>query len=258
MGDGDQISLRQVFRAELHVHTALSPCAEVEMIPPLIIEAALGNGIQIIAVTDHNAIANVQAVQLAAEGTALTVLPGMELQTREEVHILCIFEQFDQLQAWKKTMDQNSDYLPNRPEYFGEQFIVDETGDFIRREDRLLLFSTNLSFEEAVLGIHHLGGLAIPAHIDRKVNGLIANLGFIPEGLPIEALELSRHSSLEKAKKTIPNIHNYPVLIGGDVHRLNEFLGINEFHLEAPTFREIALALNKLEGRYHKIVDDSH
>ncbi|HZW04812.1 MAG TPA: PHP domain-containing protein, partial [Anaerolineaceae bacterium] len=88
------------FRAELHVHTVLSACAEIEMLPPLIVEEALAKGIDVIAITDHNTTGNVAAVQRAALGINLTVLPGMELQTREEVHVLCLFDTLDQAEAF--------------------------------------------------------------------------------------------------------------------------------------------------------------
>jgi len=90
------------FRADLHVHTVLSPCAEVEMIPPLIVQEALERDIDLIAITDHNASANVSAVQKAAQGTNLTVLPGMEVQSGEEVHLLTLFETLDTLATWQK------------------------------------------------------------------------------------------------------------------------------------------------------------
>ncbi|HHE71657.1 MAG TPA: PHP domain-containing protein, partial [Chloroflexi bacterium] len=82
----------RAYRADLHIHTVLSACAEVEMIPPLIVAEALRKGLDILAITDHNATANAPAVRQAAEGTPLTVLLGMELQTREEVDVLCLFE----------------------------------------------------------------------------------------------------------------------------------------------------------------------
>src|ERR1051325_10502293 len=114
------------FRADLHVHTVLSPCADVAMIPPLIVQKALERNIDLIAITDHNASANVRAVQKAAEGTNLTVLPGMEAQSREDVHLLTLFETIDQLETWQDQVDAALHDLPNQPEFFGEQFVVDE------------------------------------------------------------------------------------------------------------------------------------
>src|SRR5689334_21453276 len=132
-------------RADLHVHTVLSPCADVEMIPPLIVQQALEKKLDLIAITDHNSSANVRAVQKAAQGTSLTVMPGMEVQSREDVHLLTLFETLDALEAWQAQVDTALPNLPNDTEYFGEQFIVDDTGEFIRSEPRLLLNSTDFS-----------------------------------------------------------------------------------------------------------------
>src|SRR5512135_126338 len=187
----------KTYIAELHSHTVLSPCAEVEMIPPLIVQAAIEKGINLLAVTDHNASANVCAVQKAAQDTGLIVLPGMEVQTREEVHVVCLFDTLEQLAAWQVQVNQHLPPLENDIEHFGEQFVVDETGEFVRRETRLLLTSADLSLEEAIAAVNSLEGMAIPAHIDRKANGLLEILGFVPANAPIEALEISRHISID-------------------------------------------------------------
>lgn len=241
------------YLAELHVHTLLSPCAEVEMIPPLIVSEALERGIRIIAITDHNASANVEAVQKAAAGTGLAVLPGMEVQTQEEVHVLCLFDRLDSLAAWQGRVDSEITPLPNDPEHFGEQFVVDETGDFIRREHRLLLTSACLSIEQIFQEVEALGGLAIPAHVDRKAFGLLANLGFVPADLHIEALEISRHVKPRQADQVFPQIKGYPLIQSGDVHRLEEFLGVNEFTIEKPSIEEIRKALHGEDGRWFRI-----
>jgi hypothetical protein len=235
--------------AELHVHTVLSPCAEVEMIPPLIVQEALENGIDLIAITDHNASANVGAVQRAAAGTALTVLPGMELQTREEVHLLCLFDTLEQVESWQALVDTRMPDVENNIGLFGEQFVVDETGEFIRRETRLLATSANLSLEEALEGVSRLNGIAIPAHVDRKAFSLIANLGFVPADVPIDALEISKHLSPAEARQKFPQIGDLPLIQGGDVHHLSEFMGANVFKLAAPTIIELTRAFLNEGGR---------
>lgn len=246
----------RTYRAELHVHTVLSPCAGVEMIPPLIIAEAEYRGIDLIAITDHNASANVAAVIAAAKGTKIQVLPGMELQTIEEVHLICLFDQLEAITAFQTEVDQHLSYLPNRPDFFGEQFVVDETGDFIRREERLLLASTSLSLDQAVQLVHDFGGLAIPAHIDRRAYGLIANLGFIPPLTPFDALELSRKLEIHDAIRTIPGAKRFPLYQSGDVHYLADFLGAIDLTIARPTISEIRLAFHQKEGRslaYHPI-----
>ena len=237
------------FRADLHVHTVLSPCAEVEMIPPLIVERALGLKIDIIAITDHNASANVRAVQKAAEGTSLTVLPGMEVQSREDVHLLTLFETFEALEAWQGEVDRTLPDLPNRPDFFGEQFVVDESGEFIRTEPRLLLTSTHLSIDDILQRVNALGGLAIPAHVERTTYGLLPTLGLISDEWNLPALEISRYTTPEKAAATFPALRKYPLIQSGDVHRLDEFATTTVFTLNAPTLMEISMALRQIEGR---------
>jgi PHP family Zn ribbon phosphoesterase len=237
------------FVAELHLHTVVSPCAAVEMIPPLIVQEAVARNINIIAVTDHNTTANVEAVQKAAMGTSLTVLPGMELQTVEEVHVLCLFDTLDQMAAWQSFVDARMPPLKNNIEFFGEQFVVDETGEFIRREEQLLLTSAEISLSEAVSEVNRLEGLAIPAHVNRSSFSLIANLGFVPFDIPFEALEISRHITPDEACVKFPQLRQYPLIQNGDVHYLYEFLGSTQFQLTAPTIAEMKLALLKKEGR---------
>ncbi len=224
------------------------------MIPPLIVQEVLERGIHLIAVTDHNASANVRAVQRAAQGSALTVLPGMELQTQEEVHVLCLFDRIEQLEAWQAQVDRALPQIENNIDFFGEQFVVDETGDFLRREERLLLTSAALSIEEVFAGVRALGGLAVPAHVDRKAFGLIANLGLVPPDLEAEGLEISRHHSPAEAGRKFPQIEGYPLLQGGDAHRLEEILGANRLELQAPCVDELRLALRGEAGRSLRIL----
>ena len=243
------------YRAELHVHTVLSPCAGVEMIPPVIVEAALKHGINLIAITDHNATANLGAVIEAAHGTGLTVLPDMELQTREEVHLLCLFDGLEQAEAWQRRVDACYPELLNDAEKVGEQYVVDATGAFIRHEPRLLIANVEMSLEEAVTGVNALGGLVIPAHVERRAYGLAAVLGFVSP--MFEALELSRHSTPEAALRQLPLIAGFPLLQSGDVHHADGFLGAMEFELQAPTIDEIRKALKASGGRSMRLLTSS-
>ncbi len=237
------------FRADLHVHTVLSPCAEVEMIPPLIVQTALELKIDIIAITDHNASANVSAVQKAAQGTTLKVLPGMEVQTREDVHLLCLFENLTELESWQTAVNEALPDVLNHAEFFGEQFIVDEQGEYIRTEPRMLLTSTRFSIDEVFERVNALGGLVIPAHVERTTNGLFPTLGLLSDQWPILGFEISRHTTPEQAGMKFPAIGNYPLIQNGDVHRLNEFIGSTIFMIEEPTIKEIYKALKGEDQR---------
>ena len=219
------------------------------MIPPLIVQTALEKNIDLIAITDHNASANVRAVQKAAEGTQLTVLPGMEVQSREDVHLLTIFETMDALEAWQVEVDRALPDLPNESDFLGEQFVVDETGDFLRIEPRLLLTSTSFSIDEIFTRVKGLGGLVIPAHVERTTYGLLPTLGLISEIWQVPALEISRHTTPEKAATTFPVLQRYPLIQNGDVHHLLGFLGTTVFTLASPTVMELRMAFHHIDGR---------
>jgi 3',5'-nucleoside bisphosphate phosphatase len=235
------------------VHTVLSPCADTEMIPPLIVQQALDHGIDLIAITDHNSSGNIAAVQQAARGTNLHVLPGVELQTSEEVHVLCIFDELDQMRELQKQIDAALPAQENNIDFFGEQFLVDETGDFIGREQRLLLTSTELSLHEAWRLTTSLGGIFIPAHVNRKAFGLFQVLGFVPPETPVEILEISTQITLEEARTRHPSLWNFAVTQNGDAHFLEDIKAPNRLTLQSLTIKEIRLAFLNSEGRTHKI-----
>ena len=222
------------------------------MIPPLIVECALDHGLDLIAITDHNASANVDAVIQASHGTGLKVLPGMELQTREEVHLLCLFDSLGALETWQSQVDTVLPNLRNRPDTLGEQFVVDAAGDFMRREERLLLISANIALEDAVTRVNALGGMAIPAHIDRPANGLIALLGFVPSQLNAVALEISPNISCDAACLKFHLPEGAPLIRSSDAHWLDAIgSATTEFELERT--RDVASLRNALREKKFKV-----
>lgn len=240
--------------ADLHVHTVVSPCAEVEMIPPLIVQRACELGLGLIAITDHNTGDNVEAVQRAAQGSGLTVLPGMEIQTREEVHLLCLFDTLDPLFSWQERVYASLPPLKNREDVFGAQFVVDETGEFIRMNERLLLASASLSIEEVVSAVGELGGLTIAAHVNRPAYSLLTNLGIIPPGLALSALEISHHMTPEEAIAGFPQIAGWPLVLFGDAHRLSEMRANTLITVREPSIAELAMAFKQEGGRRVKLL----
>lgn len=246
----------RAYRADLHVHTVLSACADIEMIPPLIVEEALLKGLDIIAITDHNATGNAPAVRKAAadllghDGTDLTVLLGMELQTREEVDLLCIFDTPDALEAWQAIVDEQLLPLPNDPDRFGPQYIVDCEGNLVREETRLLQAPTMIGLEEAAHRVQMLGGLAIPAHIDRPHNGLMAMLGLWPPDLNVDAAEVSPNMRPSQARRTYASIPgDVPLISNSDAH-WPDWIGhvMTIFELEGrPTVASLRQALQGLD-----------
>jgi PHP family Zn ribbon phosphoesterase len=239
--------------ADLHLHTVLSACAEVEMLPPLIVQRALQLGLGLIAVTDHNCCANCAAVWQAAEGTGLRVFPGMELQTAEEVHMLCLFDTLEQALTWQGIVFDHLPQLPNREDIFGGQYVVDRNGDYVRTEERRLAISSDLSLDQAVHRVTALGGLPIPSHIDRQVNSLLANLGFVPADLRVAALEINGRTDPDDLTARQPEVAKYPLVRNGDAHRLGDMRRGIVFEAAEASLDALAQALRH---RRHRIVVD--
>ena len=241
-------ALRPIW-ADLHLHTVVSACAEVEMIPPLIMEQAQSLGLGIIAVTDHHTADNVAAMQRAGREHGIAVLPGMEVASREGADIVCLFDTLEQVLAWQDAVYAHLPEQKNRPEFFGAQYVVDETGEFMRENERLLATSTSFAVEELVRRVLALGGLAIAAHVDRPSGSLLGNLGFVPPDLPLAALELSVRTSPAVFLAQHPELAAWPIIVSGDAHRLNEMRASTFFTVAAATVPELALAFGARDGR---------
>jgi hypothetical protein len=181
----------------------------------------------------------------------------MEVQTREEVHSLCLFDRLEQVQSWQEIVQAKLPPLKNRADFFGEQLLVDKNGDFVAREEQLLLTSVDISLEEAWETVNRLGGLFVPAHVDRKANGLIPILGVVPTDIPWDALEISRHIKPAEVAEVLPQVKGYPLIQDGDAHRLEDIRGFNLLTMEEPSVYEIRLALRSAEGRSHRFLSQT-
>jgi PHP family Zn ribbon phosphoesterase len=209
-------------RVDLHIHTLLSPCAEDEMTPRNIVGRAIYQELDAIAITDHNSTGNVRSVIEAAKGTRLLVIPGVEIQTQEEVHIVGLFKNVSAAEAFGLEL---RNYLPdvkNRKDYFGSQIIVDVDGKSIGEEERMLLNSTRLQVEDAFFLIGEFGGVGICAHVDRSSYSIVGQLGFIPPELSVGAVEVSYRLSTAEALEKFPFLSKYPVICSSDAHRLSD------------------------------------
>ena len=230
-------------RMELHVHSVLSPCASLEMIPPLIIEKALEANIDVIALTDHNSASNVPAVLEAAAGTGIKVLPGMELETAEEIHVLCLFDTLAQLQAFEKIVDGHLPDYKNNEDFFGSQLVVDKDGNFIRKEERLLHTASNLTIFEAQKEVQKLGGLFIPAHVEREENGMLPRLGGVPPELHLKIVEISSYESTQEVRELWPDLKDIHIIKNGDAHDLDGMVGSTNLNIDSINIANIEQAI---------------
>ena len=240
----------RAFRCDLHMHSCLSPCADLEMSPRALVRKSVDKRLDIIAVCDHNASENVQYTVKAAQGTNLTVLPGMEVTSSEEVHVLALFESQESLLKLQDIVYAN---LPgkNDEEIFGCQAIVNDLDEVEGLNERLLIGATGIPLDQIVKRIHELGGLAIASHIDREGFSLLGQLGFIPIDLTLDAVEVSPRTGLKEARIRFPELAAYPLVEFSDAHRLGEIgQGVTEIYLERGTLSELKMAFEKRNGRH--------
>ncbi|MBP8625507.1 MAG: PHP domain-containing protein [Syntrophorhabdaceae bacterium] len=234
------------FACDLHIHSALSPCASLDMSPRNIVKRAKEVGLDIIAITDHNMTENSLYAHHLSEKTGLIVLFGMELQTQEEIHLLAIFDDYTVAMEFQKKVYSLLPDIKNNTSYFGDQVVVDENDEILRFEERLLLNSSQISIEDATDWIKSHGGIAIPSHIDSPTFSIISQLGFIPEDIPFDALEIRKRENIPDVFPFIMK-KDIPFVTFSDAHYIND-IGKKRIILQMrePNCREIEAALRSI------------
>ncbi len=234
------------FAADFHIHTALSPCGDEDMTPNNIVNMALLKGLDIIAVTDHNSCSNLPAVMEVARENGLMVIPGIEVQTKEEVHIICLFKRMEGAVKFAEIVYNSLPYIKNNEEVFGRQLIFNAKDEIIGKEDKLLLSSTALSISDVFILVRGLGGICIPAHVDRPGFSIITNLGFIPANLKVKTIEVSKKFTAEAAFKKFPFLSKFNHIISSDAHYLED-ISEREFFFELDCL-SVSELFDKLDG----------
>lgn len=238
------------FRADLHIHTCLSPCADLSMTPSAIVKTSLRNGLDIIAITDHNSAENVTATVKAAGNKNLTVIAGMEITTSEEIHIIALFENIASIMELQNIVYKNMLSTENDDKQFGEQIVVNEKDEVLSFNRRLLIAATMLPTHSLLDIIHSLGGLSIASHIDKNAFSIVSQLGFIPEDMNFTALEISGKTERKKAEHEFRDYDSFALVTSSDAHNLEEIgrKTVN-FVMEDPTVEEMTLALKNISRR---------
>ena len=240
----------RAYQADLHIHSILSPCTELtDMSPRAIIERAAHVGLHIIAVCDHNTCENIPALRKTSRTTDIVALAGMEITSQEEIHILGIFDTEERAFEVQEVVYQ---HLPgeNDEETFGYQVVVNEQEEVISFNKKLLIGATTLPLEKVVELIHTCDGLAIASHIDREAYSIIGQLGFVPPGLALDALEVAPGMGPEEARERFPGIASFPLITSSDAHCLEDIgRSSTTFLMGAASVQEMKLALQGKEGR---------
>ena len=177
------------YAVDLHIHSALSPCADKDMTPNNIVNMAVLKGLDAIAVTDHNSAANLESISKCAKKKGLVFIPGMEVETSEEIHIVCLMPDPESMSMLHDAVQQALPRIDNRPDIWPAAH-PDENDNQVGEEPRMLLTAANLTTDEVFRLVKELNGVAVPAHVDRSSYSILSNLGLVPGELDIRYLEI--------------------------------------------------------------------
>jgi PHP family Zn ribbon phosphoesterase len=238
------------FRADLHIHTVLSPCGDLDMSPTAIVTMAREKGLDIIAVTDHNSTRHCRlAVELGKEA-GLLVIPGVEVNTSEEVHTLAFFESVEKAEGFQNYLDFFLPDIMNDPDHFGEQLLVDRDERILGEEERSLYSGLKQSLDQVADTVHGLGGIMVLSHVDRNRNSVYSQLGFLPDNLQCDAIEISRSTDPFTFVALHPELRKHTVITNSDAHFIEDIgRKYSVFQMESACFGEIKMAVRNQNGR---------
>ncbi len=238
------------YKADLHIHTVLSPCGDLEMSPRNIVRRAKEEKIDILGITDHNSTRNCKVLEKLANDNDILVLKGAEINSKEEIHCLTFFETDDELVDFQNYLDEHLPTVMNDTKKFGYQVVVDKDDNILDQVEPLLISALDVNITEIEKKVHELNGLFIPAHIDRAMYSIISQLGFIPSDLKVDALELSKYASKNDFLSKYNYLADYAFIKSSDAH-FTENIGDTHtlFQMNSKSFSEIRLALRAKEGR---------
>lgn len=240
----------KLYKADLHTHTVLSPCGDLEMSPLNIVQKAKSKGIDILGITDHNNTKNCKAFDKLAKKHDLFILKGAEINTKEEVHCLTFFENNDELFDFQQYIDEHLPRIKNDIKKFGYQVVVDEDENIIEQIDWLLISALDVTIEQIEKKVHELNGLFIPAHIDRSRYSVLSQLGFVPKDLNVDALELSKFENKNEFLEKNNYLADYTFIQSSDAHFVDNIGDTTtDFLMEERSFVEIRQALKSENNR---------
>ncbi len=205
---------------DLHIHSCLSPCGDNDMTPNNIAGMGTLNGLNIMALTDHNSSKNCPAFFKTAKANGIIPVAGMELTTAEDIHVICLFPELDNAMEFDSFVDSHRIKIPNKADIFGEQLILDENDEIIGREEFLLINATDIPIEDVPQTVADFGGICYPAHIDREANGIIAILGDFPKNSGFTMAEFNDGANIKSYARKYPETADKQIIVSSDAHYL--------------------------------------
>lgn len=205
---------------DLHVHSCLSPCGDDDMTVNNIAGMAKLKNLRAVALTDHNTCRNVRAFEEVCHGYGIVAVPGMEITTAEEIHVLVYFPSVEEAERFEAELEGFRMKLPNRPDIFGKQQILDSSDNVIGEYEYLLTVATSLSLEQVYEMAFPRGAAVVPAHIDKTANGIIGILGMMPEKPKFPSVEIRDSAKAERLIMENPILKEARVILDSDAHLL--------------------------------------
>lgn len=233
---------------DLHIHSCLSPCGDNDMSPYNLVNMAKIFGYDIIALTDHNTCKNCGSAMKIGEKIGITVVPGMELCTSEEIHNVCLFPDLDKAMAFSEYIYGTLPPVKNREKIFGEQLIMDCEDGIIGKEEILLTTASSVSISELDELVKKYGGVSYPAHIDRNSYSIISSLGDFPYEVESRCFELTPKAKAEDYLEKYPATKGRLIIRSSDAHYLTN-MREPEFMIDLPENSAGAL-IEYLKGRH--------
>ncbi|MDR1006328.1 MAG: PHP domain-containing protein [Bacteroidales bacterium] len=244
------------YKADLHIHSVLSPCGDLEMSPANIIAKAKEEGLQIIGLADHNSTLHCKLTKSIGQKEGIFVLCGAEVTSKEEAHCLCFFEHDAELDLFQSWLEEKIAKIELDEEKFGYQLVVDENEEIIAQPPFLLTSAIDADIDEIYDKVHSLNGLFVPAHVNRQANSLMSQLGFVPPDLRADGLEISKHVTKTDFLKKNAYLKRFQFIQSSDahfVHLIGETFCF--FHISEPSFEEIRKAFGNKDGRFIQTVE---
>lgn len=232
---------------DLHIHSCLSPCSDEDMTPANIVNMAMLLGLDVIAVTDHNSCRNCPAVYNYAMNNNILAIPGMELCTMEEVHVLCFFEDLNKAIAFDKYVYGKLLKIPNEESIFGKQEIYNDEDNKVGDEPYLLINATDISFNSLEELMKEYEGVFVPAHVNKSSNSLLSNLGFVPPDIEFKAVEINDASRIDELCKLHSYFSQCYIITNSDAHNLEKIQEpINYIEVKEKSIKAVLEALTKI------------
>ncbi|MBR2715972.1 MAG: PHP domain-containing protein [Ruminococcus sp.] len=214
---------------DLHMHSCLSPCGDIDMTPNNIVGMSKLLGLDVIALTDHNTVLNCEAVSKVAKENGLCFIPGMELTTMEEIHVVCLFPDYEKALKFNDYVKEHQMQFKNRTDIYGRQVIMNENDEEIGEVDNLLILATDISVMNIKDIVTSFGGVCYPAHINRDSMSIISSLGEIPPECDFKTAEVSSSGDIEKLKAAHPILSDMLIVRDSDAHYLQNMKEAENF-----------------------------